>query len=201
MPRPSPSILDDQQAVVQHLFDSVVSDKTRDVHYSVGEQLSGIYHAVQWGEPLVVGALAAHAALFLTTLALRRHVAAQAVILALCFTGVMLAEHLNQYLAPRWRSIASQPYFDDRGLFMTLLLSAPLTVVALTAVVQLLVQSSKLLITVKAKQLGDLRKARRRAEQDASVLASNGHVAGADETQTLRQRQRHEAAARSAPLD
>jgi len=40
---------------------------------------------------------------------------------------VYTSERLNRVLGQHWRSFAGQPYFDKNGIFISAVLSAPLT--------------------------------------------------------------------------
>ena len=51
--------------------------------------------------------------------------------------GVYLAEWLNSILANNWKSFATQNYFDSHGLFLSVLWSGPLLVVAIVVLVSL----------------------------------------------------------------
>ena len=44
--------------------------------------------------------------------------------------GVYLAERLNRVMGDYWRSFASQNYFDPHGLFLSVLWSGPLLIIA-----------------------------------------------------------------------
>lgn len=170
----------------------------QDKHYTVGEQLSGIYYAVQWSEPLIIGLISIYTTLFIVTLVGRHHLYLQATVLLLCFLGVLCSESLNQYAATHWRSIVTQPYFDDpNGLFITLLWSIPLSLIALIAVINLLVDSSQLLIKVKVKQLSRQRQQRNRQQQAEQPDLRNG----GSESHSTTLRQRHAAASRVGDLD
>lgn len=52
--------------------------------------------------------------------------------------GVYLAERLNSILADNWKSFASQNYFDPHGLFLSVLWSGPLLLVAIVILVSAL---------------------------------------------------------------
>lgn len=57
-----------------------------------------------------------------------------ATLLVLC-CAARCAEHLNEFLGMRWRAFATQNYFDPRGVFVSLMFSAPIVLVVLTLVV------------------------------------------------------------------
>ena len=48
-------------------------------------------------------------------------------VLLVCILGmVYVAEYLNTFAAARWREFAGQNYFDKRGVFISVMYSAPL---------------------------------------------------------------------------
>lgn len=49
--------------------------------------------------------------------------------------GVYLAERLNHLLARNWKCFAGQNYFDPRGLFLSILWSGPLLIIAMIILV------------------------------------------------------------------
>lgn len=45
----------------------------------------------------------------------------------MCAAGMVYnAQRLNKLLGEHWRSFAGQPYFDDQGVFISAVVSAPL---------------------------------------------------------------------------
>lgn len=50
--------------------------------------------------------------------------------------GVYLAENMNALLAYNWRSFAGQNYFDTHGVFVSILWSGPLLVIAVIILVR-----------------------------------------------------------------
>jgi hypothetical protein len=58
----------------------------------------------------------------------------QAVLFLLMCAAVRCAEMVNTALGHRWRSFSTQNYFDPRGVFASVMFSAP---ILLTLVVQL----------------------------------------------------------------
>ena len=61
--------------------------------------------------------------------------------------AVYSSERLNRALAQNWQTFAGQPYFDENGIFISAVLSAPLVLDMLVILVRL-----RLLYTVLAVQ-------------------------------------------------
>lgn len=53
-------------------------------------------------------------------------------------SGVYLAEKLNRFLGAQWQSFATQNYFDPHGIFISILWSGPLLVIAMLILVSIL---------------------------------------------------------------
>lgn len=68
------------------------------------------------------------------------------------------AEVFNQYGSSHWEKFATQDYFDKNGVFISLMLSAPLLLIAFIDLIVLLRESKNLLIEVKTLQLKAKRK-------------------------------------------
>lgn len=50
-------------------------------------------------------------------------------------SGVYLAETINKFLGSNWKKFAGQNYFDPRGLFLSVLWSGPLLLIAIIILV------------------------------------------------------------------
>lgn len=50
---------------------------------------------------------------------------------------IKFAETINNHLASRWHDFASQPYFDERGVFVSAVMSLPLMIIMFIVLVGL----------------------------------------------------------------
>jgi hypothetical protein len=66
---------------------------------------------------------------------------------------VSLAEPLNTFASRHWHLFASQNYFDRHGVFVSVVYSGPLLLVALVIVVAALLTTADLLVVVKRAEL------------------------------------------------
>lgn len=80
------------------------------------------------------------------------------VIMVLIGVIVRGAERLNDYAAQNWQEIATQDYFDERGVFVTALLCTPLLFDSLIMLVCFLREAGSLLIQVKTAELKNKKK-------------------------------------------
>lgn len=86
----------------------------------------GLFHAVDFSEPWIIGLLSVHLALLLLVLCFQNRLWVQATTLILICGLVRSAEWLNQLAGRNWRSFATQNYFDPSGVFAGIMFSGPL---------------------------------------------------------------------------
>jgi hypothetical protein len=120
------------------------------------EHFHAFRYAITWSEPFVLGLIAFQVVMLLLTLWVSRknQSLAPRVILMLLILGlVRLAERWNELGARHWRSFATQNYFDRRGIFVSIMLCAPLLFDSLIMMILFLREASQLLVEVKAAQI------------------------------------------------
>jgi hypothetical protein len=66
---------------------------------------------------------------------------------------VFCAERINSLGSEYWEKFSTQNYFDERGVFISTLYSVPLILNAVLILGLFLVDTAKLLILVKVKQI------------------------------------------------
>ena len=57
------------------------------------------------------------------------------------------AQRINTNLQAHWKAFARQPYFDDQGVFISALVSAPLLIIMLVQLVRLLMGTKSVIST------------------------------------------------------
>ncbi|XP_073287627.1 uncharacterized protein [Primulina huaijiensis] len=117
------------------------------------ENFLGFFHAINWKEPWLICLISIHVFLLLVTFASRKNVNFQMCLFLLALGGVYLAERLNSFLAGNWRSFAGQNYFDPHGLFLSVLWSGPLLVIAVLILVNTLFSTCQLIVRWKRAEL------------------------------------------------
>lgn len=125
--------------------------------------MMGFFHAIDWTEQWLLGLGGFHLTLWILTIALRNSHDAQMVLLLLILGAVYAAEYINKIARERWQDFATQNYFDPRGVFISVMYSAPLLCLALFVLLNALRLASKLLIQVKKKEV--LANARKKKKQ------------------------------------
>ncbi|XP_073052722.1 uncharacterized protein [Primulina eburnea] len=117
------------------------------------EDFLGFFHAIDWKEPWLICLISFHVFLLLLIFASRKNVNFQMCLFLLALGGVYLAERLNRILAGNWKSFAGQNYFDSHGLFLTVVWSGPLLVMAVLILVNTLFSMCHLMVRWKRAEL------------------------------------------------
>ncbi|XP_057475641.1 uncharacterized protein LOC130763686 [Actinidia eriantha] len=113
----------------------------------------GFFHAIDWTEPWLICLMLFHVVFLLIAIMSRKHVNFQMCLFLLALAGVYLAETLNIFLRDNWKSFAGQNYFDPRGLFLSVLWSGPLLVIAILILVNTLFSLCHLIVRWKRAEL------------------------------------------------
>ncbi|QHO12849.1 transmembrane protein 18 [Arachis ipaensis] len=113
----------------------------------------GFFHAIDWKEPWLIGLAGFHIVLLLVTIITRRKTNFQMCLFLLTLAGVYLAERLNTVLRMNWKSFSSQNYFDPNGLFMSVLWSGPLLIIAMIILINTLFSLCYLIVRWKRAEL------------------------------------------------
>lgn len=142
------------------------------------EHFHAFRHAITWTEPFVIGILAFHVVMFLFTVwaSRKQRSLAPRVILMLVILGIVrMAETLNDLGAKQWRLFATQNYFDRRGIFVSIMLCAPLLLDSLLMMLLFLREASQLLIEVKTAQIRRKQKPSIKREKGGKQQSKKDH--------------------------
>ena len=120
------------------------------------EHFDAFRSAITWSEPFILGLLAFQLAVFFTCLYVsRRNGPLAPRVGVLVFIGVVVkaAEYLNRWGAEHWEEFATQDYFDQRGVFVGIMLSGPLLLDCLMMLFKFVAEAGSLLIAVKKEEM------------------------------------------------
>ncbi|XP_038695611.1 transmembrane protein 18-like [Tripterygium wilfordii] len=117
------------------------------------ENFIGFFHAIDWKEPWLMSLLVFHLVLLIATVMSRKNTNFQMFLFLLSLAGVYLAERLNGILSGNWRNFATQNYFDPQGVFLSVLGSGPLLVIALIILINTLFSLCYLIVRWKRAEL------------------------------------------------
>ncbi|KAL0589541.1 hypothetical protein ABG067_002445 [Albugo candida] len=84
------------------------------------------YEAVDWREPLIIGTITSHLVLLILVYITRKKYAFQVIWFIAIITLLILSERVNAWGHQNWKLIATQNYFDSRGVFIGIFYAAPL---------------------------------------------------------------------------
>lgn len=93
-------------------------------------------------------------------------------VVMLLFIGLVVrsAEYINAWAAKEWQSFCTQNYFDQRGIFISIFLCAPLLIDSFMMLVMFLLEAAQLLVQVKKAELkkkrNDAKASERRGKKD-----------------------------------
>lgn len=130
------------------------------------ENVQAFCAAITWTEPFVIGLVMFQVIMFALTIYVTRpsvDTVPRLVLLLVIGTVVRTAEYSNDYAAQHWQEWGiTQNYFDSRGLFMAVLLSAPLLMDSLIMLVCFLREAKNLLIQAKTLQILQQRRSKKK---------------------------------------
>ncbi|XP_027347629.1 transmembrane protein 18 [Abrus precatorius] len=146
------SAMDEHMELMADLVQKL-SSELRAVLRPAYDNFMGFFHAIDWKEPWLIGLLTFHVVLLLVAIFSRKNTNFQMFLFLLTLVGVYLAESLNRYMGKNWKSFSGQNYFDPSGLFMSVLWSGPLLVIAIIILINTLFSLCYLIVRWKRAEL------------------------------------------------
>lgn len=152
------------------MADSVMSDimSTQVGPQSAKEHIQAFTAAITWNEPFIKSLLAFHLLVITIAVILSRKGGIYSRMGLMIFAGIIvrLAEWLNAMGASRWKEFATQNYFDKSGIFMGIMVCAPLLMVCLFMLLSMLREASTLLVDVNQMKMEAQVKRKQKKEKE-----------------------------------
>lgn len=119
------------------------------------EHIQAFSAAITWNEPFIKCLVAFQLLVVISAIILTRRGGLYSRMGFMVFIGIIvrLAERLNVIGANRWRDFATQNYFDRNGIFMGIMICAPLLVVCFWMLFSMIREASNLLVDVKKMKM------------------------------------------------
>eukprot|EP00389_Voromonas_pontica_P002453 GDKH01003642.1.p1 GENE.GDKH01003642.1~~GDKH01003642.1.p1 ORF type:complete len:164 (+),score=10.73 GDKH01003642.1:168-659(+) len=109
--------------------------------------------AINWTEPFILSVIIFHMLLVVAVICSRRSSTAHQVLFVLIACLVFSLKYINGFFRKHWNTIATQNYFDESGLFVSVTFALPLLVLAVYILMCMLFSASQLVVSVKRQEL------------------------------------------------
>jgi transmembrane protein 18 len=142
------------------------------------ESLQAFRSAITWSEPFILSIILFQAIMFALTVYVAKYNSnlgprlGMMVLIAVIVKG---SEYLNLYGSDNWESFCTQNYFDAQGVFMSVMVCAPLLVYSFIMLCFYLRETSQLLIQFKRMQLKQQRRNQSAAEAPLPSEGTSAH--------------------------
>lgn len=134
------------------------------------EHIQAFSAAITWNEPFIRCLIAFHVLFIVAAIVLIRKgdIYFRMGLMVVIGVIVRLAERLNQYGNNHWREFSTQNYFDRSGIFMGIMICAPLLVICFVLLVTLIREASNLLVDVKRMKMEAKSNAKKKRAEKSS---------------------------------
>ncbi|XP_054284804.1 transmembrane protein 18-like [Macrosteles quadrilineatus] len=109
--------------------------------------------SIEWRDPWLIGLVMFHITITVMAILTRNHSNFQVVLFLMLLLLVYFSENINEVASNHWRTFSRQQYFDNKGLFISLVFSVPILLNCMLMVSSWLYQSSQLMTQLKQAQL------------------------------------------------
>jgi len=145
------------ESPLKGIADGVLGDIFKDQigPQTAWENIDAFASAISWKEPFIVALISFHVLLLIVTVAVIRYDGIKTRVSFLITLAILVrsAEILNQYGSKNWEQFATQNYFDEGGVFVCIMVSAPIVFISFVMLVAYLREASQLLVQVKRAEI------------------------------------------------
>ena len=163
------------EGIAENVLGDIVQGQKRPE--SLVENFHAFRHAITWSEPFILGLVVFQIVMFVLSMWVARKnkpLSARMVVMVFIGGTVRLAERLNKWGARHWKSFSTQNYFDRRGVFMSVMLAAPLLLDCLIMLILFVREAGQLLVTVKTAQLQQKMKQQKEEQEQQQKKGQSG---------------------------
>jgi len=132
-------------------------------------QIDGLYKyiaSIDYEETWIQGYIVAQASLFLLIIATRKFTNFQGVLFVSLLFAVYNAEWMNEELSKNYKLFSKHQYFDSQGMFISLIFSLPALINCVVILINWLLVSGNMLVSVKRKQIDNENKKRSKEAEE-----------------------------------
>ena len=133
------------------------------------EHIQAFTAAITWNETFIKIILGFHVVVIVSAIALNRQGGIYSRLGFMLLVGIIvrLSDTLNIIGASRWREFATQNYFDRGGIFMGIMVCAPLLIVSLFMLIGMIREASSLIVDVgKMKSKARLKQKQKKEQKN-----------------------------------
>lgn len=145
------------ESPLKGIADGVLSDIFKDQigPQNAWENIDAFRTAISWNEPFIIALISFHVLLLIITFAVIRYDGMKMRVSFLILLAILVrsAEMLNHYGSKNWEDFATQNYFDEGGIFVCIMVSAPIVFTSFIMLVAYLREASQLLVQVKRAEI------------------------------------------------
>jgi len=140
---------------------------------------------VDWSERWIQCLLGFHVLTLMLALLTRKSESAQMAIFFPCMCLAFGAQRINALARENWKAFSTQDYFDDKGFFISVMMSGPLLCILIVVLVNFLLLMTSVMVTVKRAELKQKYGERRKQDKAAAAVGSGGSAGEAKGAATL----------------
>jgi len=145
------------ESPLKGIADGVLGDIFKDQigPQTARENIDAFASAISWKEPFIIALISFHVLLLIITVAVIKYDGIKTRVSFLIFLAIIVrsAEMLNQYGSKHWEDFATQNYFDEGGIFVCIMVSAPIVFVSFLMLIAYLREAGQLLVQVKRAEI------------------------------------------------